>query len=393
MANLSKMTKASCNNLFNHYERKNGIKFGNQDINKERSYMNYNLAPIKNLSQNEILNNRLAEVKVLKRDDVNVMCSWIITLPKTIKEDSKEEYRFFEKSYEFLKNEYGEKNIISSYVHKDEKTPHMHFAFIPVVIDKKKGIEKVSAYELFTRLYLQKFHTRLSEYLNEYFKRDIGILNGATVGGNKTVLELKNKSLEKEISKKKLDIEKASQEKEYIINLVNSTQLKFLDLIKRVKKRDIEVEELEEINKSLEKLKAELNSTPIFNIIKKNKLKKEQVKLKENYDDKEQVVKIKEKTINKVKQEILDKIRGSIKVGNMIEVEKLENSICNDVGVISEIVDDTNFKVVFSSGQVSLVNALRDEFNIMYKDNEYSNYSTVDRSSESYEEEDCELDM
>ena len=168
MINCSKSTRTSCNNLFNHYERKEVIKFGNQEIDKSKIHLNYNLANNTNLTQNEILNKRLPEVKVLKRKDVNVICSWI----KTIEKDSKEEKEFFKKSYEFLKNEYGEKNIISSYVHKDETTPHMHFCFIPVVIDKKKNIEKVSAKELITKIHLQTFHNRLEKYLSNYLKKN-----------------------------------------------------------------------------------------------------------------------------------------------------------------------------------------------------------------------------
>ena len=139
MASLCKATKGASGNLFDHYERKENIKFKNQDIDKTRSYLNYNLATDRNLSQREILNSRLSEVKVLKRDNVNVTCNWVVTLPKRIKEDSEEEKLFFKETYNFLKDRYGEKNVISAYVHKDEVTPHIHFCFIPVVVDKIKN--------------------------------------------------------------------------------------------------------------------------------------------------------------------------------------------------------------------------------------------------------------
>ena len=45
--------------------------------------------------------------------------------------------QFFELSYKFLSERYGEQNVISAYVHMDETTPHMHFLFIPIVDDKK----------------------------------------------------------------------------------------------------------------------------------------------------------------------------------------------------------------------------------------------------------------
>ena len=87
MANFSKATKGASDSLLDHYERRKEIKFKNQDIDKSKSHLNYNLAPNKNLSQREILNQRLSEVKVLKRNDINIICSWVITLPKTIKKE------------------------------------------------------------------------------------------------------------------------------------------------------------------------------------------------------------------------------------------------------------------------------------------------------------------
>ena len=119
-------------------------------------------------------------------------------MPKEIEKDSEEENLFFKEIYKFLENRYGQKNVISAYVHRDETTPHIHFCFIPVVLDKKKSIEKVSAKELITRKELQNFHNDLSKYMNSVFKRDIGILNGVTANGNRNILELKNESLERQ---------------------------------------------------------------------------------------------------------------------------------------------------------------------------------------------------
>ncbi|WP_186312786.1 plasmid recombination protein, partial [Bacillus pumilus] len=85
--------------------------------------------------------------------DVKVCSDWVVTLPENLKGTSEKEQReFFEKTYEFLANRYGgEKNVLSANVHKDETTPHMHFAFMPVVWDEKKQREKVSAKEVLTR--------------------------------------------------------------------------------------------------------------------------------------------------------------------------------------------------------------------------------------------------
>lgn len=278
MANFSKATKGSAGNLLDHYERKDEIKFKNQDIDKSKSYLNYNLASNKNLSQREILNQRLSEVKVLKRNDINIICSWVITLPKTIKKDTEDEKLFFKESYNFLKNKYGEKNIISSYVHKDEVTPHMHFCFIPVVIDKNKNIEKVSAKECVTREDLKKFHKELNNYMTNIFNRDIGILNGATTNGNKTVLEMKNEQLEKEYNLKK-EIYKE------IENLYINLDLKNIDIKKLEKQKNSFLTELEKINNNFfKKIKDSLidKKTPDL----ENKIKNTNKKIKENNNQK-----------------------------------------------------------------------------------------------------------
>ena len=305
MASLCKATKGASGNLFDHYERKENIKFKNQDIDKTRSYLNYNLAPNKNLSQREILNKRLSQVKVLKRDDVNVTCNWVITLPKTIKENSEEEKLFFQESYNFLKNRYGEKNIISAYVHKDEVTPHMHFCFVPVVIDKKKNIEKVSAKELITKKELNSFHKDLNNYMTNIFNRDIGILNGATTNGNKTVLELKNQKLEEEYNLKK-EIYKE------IENLYINLDLKNIDIEKLEKQKNSFLMELEKINNNFftkikdkltvnEKPELEKNIKNINKSIKKNTTQKTNIQNK---------IKEKQKLLkqNKEKTSIKDKL-------------------------------------------------------------------------------------
>lgn len=311
MASLCKATRGASGALLDHYERKEEIKFKNQDIDKSKSYLNYNLAPNKNLTQREILNNRLSEVKVLKRDDVNVTCNWVITLPKTIKKDSEEEKLFFQESYNFLKNKYGEKNIVSSYVHKDEVSPHMHFCFIPVVIDKKKNIEKVSAKECITREDLKKFHKELNNYMTNIFNRDIGILNGATANGNKTVLEMKNEKLEKEYNLKK-EIYKE------IENLYINLDLKNVDIKKLENQKNSFLTELEKINNNFfKKIKDNLvdKKTPIL----EKEIKNTNRKIKENNNQK---LNIQEKI--KEKQELLKQNKEKISLKEKIEVKKMQ---------------------------------------------------------------------
>ena len=82
MANLAKITRGSVGNILSHFERKDGVKFGNIEIKPHLSEYNYNLAPKSKLTQREILEKRLSEVKVLNRKNVNVL-SPLLSLMKT----------------------------------------------------------------------------------------------------------------------------------------------------------------------------------------------------------------------------------------------------------------------------------------------------------------------
>ena len=174
-----------------HYNRKKASS--TSLIDSSRTHLNYNLAAEDQpYSQLDFIHIRLSEIKVHNRKDVNVFCDWIVTAPRELNPD---EYDlFFRATYDFLCNRYGRKNVISAYVHMDETQPHIHFAFVPVAIDKKKNIPKLSAKEVITRRELKCFHFDLSKHMQNVFGRDIGILNGATEIGNLTIPELRKRS-------------------------------------------------------------------------------------------------------------------------------------------------------------------------------------------------------
>lgn len=223
MAHAAKYTKSASGHLAAHYERKqvpvkneNGetvmeyIKFGNQDIDTSRTHLNYNLAPEREGGQIAYLKQRLSEVKVLNRADVNVMCSWVVTLPKfesmkdgihvTPNKDKVSEI-FFERTYQFMADRYGEKNVISAYVHRDETNDHMHFAFVPVMADAKTGGEKVCAKKVLSRTELRNFHADLERHLDSFRDWHFEILNGATKDGNKAIEDLKRGTAAEELQR------------------------------------------------------------------------------------------------------------------------------------------------------------------------------------------------
>nr|WP_229172588.1 MobV family relaxase [Bacillus cereus] len=208
LAHVEKYTKGNVQGLSIHWDRKTE-NHSNQDIDNERSHLNYDLCEKEGDTLSR-MNDRLSEVHCLNRKDVKVCANWAVTLPENLKNASdKEQRKFFEKTYEFLTNRYGgEKNVLSANVHNDETRPHMHFAFMPVVWDKKKEREKVSAKEVLTRKDLKTFHQDLDKFLKQEIPHIYkeGILNDKTIGVD-TVKDLKKYSGEIQRQKNNMDAE------------------------------------------------------------------------------------------------------------------------------------------------------------------------------------------
>lgn len=67
-----------------------------------------------------------------------------------------EQKKYFQDAYDYLKERYGEKNIVAAVVHLDEKTPHMHIISGPITEDGK-----LSAKTLFDRKALRELQKEL----------------------------------------------------------------------------------------------------------------------------------------------------------------------------------------------------------------------------------------
>lgn len=252
MAHVEKIKRNNYRGIFYHVERREGVELSNKDIDKSRTHLNYNLAKnIQLLSANQFLDNRINEVKHLNRKDIVVAVSWIITLPKDVREEDEE--KFFIESFNFLNKKYGEKNVITAYVHKDETTAHMHYLFVPVTLDKN-GNEKLCCKDIINRATLKKFHPELEKYLEERMGYCCGIQNGITeeLGKSYTVKELKQETvkLKEEFENVILEIEESTDRLNTVIdykeNLVEElSELKASDeyTVLKLKERTQELEE------------------------------------------------------------------------------------------------------------------------------------------------------
>ncbi|KAF0260108.1 MobV family relaxase [Leuconostoc citreum] len=181
MAHLKKNTRGAVPGLAVHFERKTD-HHTNKEIDVSKSYLNQDLMA----DGSDMLsrfNERLNDVYCMKRDDVKALATWIVTLPEELAEAPYEQQSaFFEATTNFLNERYGQENAVAAVVHYDETTPHLHYAFVPVVFDNKKSRYKISAKEVLTRHDLQTFHEDLDQDLKKVLPfYEKGILNNKTL--------------------------------------------------------------------------------------------------------------------------------------------------------------------------------------------------------------------
>lgn len=188
MAHIQKLKAHATGQIFAHINRDRATidRYGNKDIDRTLTHLNYDIIH----GDTQKLQQRLSEVKHQNREDLVTLCACVITLPNNLKNDTKEVQRkFFETSTEFIKQKFGENNVIYATVHEDESTPHLHIGFVPVAkIERKyrskakKGQtyteERISAKAIINKNMLKSFHTELDQYVEKYFQK-CEILNGA----------------------------------------------------------------------------------------------------------------------------------------------------------------------------------------------------------------------
>ena len=138
----TKYKRENLKGIFRHNERKNK-NYSNDNIDKERSYLNYSIKQPRYSYEKEF--DKIREEFNLKgqiKTVSNIACEYIITSDRQFFEiiGEEETKRYFETAYQFVTeyNNLGEQYIMSAKVHMDEKTPHMHLIFLPIVHTKNK---------------------------------------------------------------------------------------------------------------------------------------------------------------------------------------------------------------------------------------------------------------
>lgn len=120
-----------------HNERKEGQKHRNRNIDPTRTKDNVWLTPDDGKTFNERIESILEENYTGKRKVRSTavrMCEITVQIGGDLAENGTEEEQVeaLKQAFEELRDQYGEKNIVSAVIHVDETTPHLHFDFVPI---------------------------------------------------------------------------------------------------------------------------------------------------------------------------------------------------------------------------------------------------------------------
>ena len=120
-----------------HNERKEGQKHRNRNIDPTRTKDNVWLTPDGGKTFNWRIESLLGENYTGKRKVRSTavrMCEITVQIGGDLAENGTEEEQVeaLKQAFEELRDQYGEKNIVSAVIHVDETTPHLHFDFVPI---------------------------------------------------------------------------------------------------------------------------------------------------------------------------------------------------------------------------------------------------------------------
>ncbi|HHC7439071.1 TPA: MobV family relaxase [Staphylococcus aureus] len=149
-----------------HVQRENA-NYSNEDIQQELTQENYDLINEEPINFNDEIEKKIEErytVNRAIRKDAVKHVDGIVTTDKDYFDNlTLEQTRdYFNDSLDFIKDEYGEENILYATVHMDEATPHMHFGFVPITNDGRLSAKQM----LGNKKAFTDFQNRYNEHMN-----------------------------------------------------------------------------------------------------------------------------------------------------------------------------------------------------------------------------------
>ena len=174
---VRKFPANDCKHMLKHFEQHSA----NNKI--------YNLAPDRG-NQYEYMINRCKEANALKRKDLITMCCIDVIMPDDLPENISEQ-SFFQAVYNHFSKKFGEENVISCYVHKENnKLPHCHFAFVPAC-PNDRGKITVSGKRLISRQALRSLHPEAEAAISKELGQKIHLLMDNAIRSDTNTLQHK----------------------------------------------------------------------------------------------------------------------------------------------------------------------------------------------------------
>lgn len=192
MAHIAKFQASALGRMCEHYDRTPEIERGyvRNNIDTSRTSQNYNLAPNREGGQVQFIRERIESLnlKRVPRKDAVRMCDCVVTKPQSLSPEKTEQ--FFRSAFAFLQRRYGAENTVSAYVHMDETTPHMHYAWVPVTTDGR-----LSAKDIVNRRDLRTLHRDLQVHLEQELSCHVEVLLGDEKQQDKALSNVPQKQL------------------------------------------------------------------------------------------------------------------------------------------------------------------------------------------------------
>ena len=313
----------------NHNER-NHRSYSNNDINLDKTKNNYHLIESKNFSRDteHIIQKNYKGTKAIRKDAVKNI-ELIFTSDKDFfdKLTPENERKFFEKSLEFAQEYFGEKNVFSAIVHKDETTPHMHVNLVPIT---KNG--KLSAKEVIGN------RKDLEQMQDKYFEKISKTFPELERGKKKEITNKLHKSLEefkKETAEKAQDYNYKLEEKKEIQQIYQNAKGNILN-----SKVSIEKEDLKKIaTKAIEVTQADL----VIDKYKKENEKLKDVNLALTKQNEFLLPYFKKSDVLKQENSMLEKEVNGLKAKINFLVEKYEKEINKQKEKLNNFLTEHNF--------------------------------------------------
>lgn len=192
-----------------------------------------------------------------------VLSSWVVQCPEALRGNVDDEKRFFNEVNGFMMKELGKENVIATFVHYDETTPHCHVHTVPCGHNRNTGKPAIGSNAVYTREYLKDFHVRFNDHMEAVFGIKNLIVTEERVTsqrGNLSLVEFKKAKLTEEVEKLTEEVEHLEICKKKGVDDVLALQDTQRDLEQSTSSLRARMDELEVRNQTLTKENEELKA-------------------------------------------------------------------------------------------------------------------------------------